>query len=123
MKFDARDHEAFITDLNEDGFHIYSRKSADTPGFYPPPRLDYPEIDLSNLKEGDQITVRAFFCVGKVPNANIDSGLMHLDVEHVDHENKMLFGNILTELPPDFALAKNTSIELAFDEVLSVQDN
>ena len=123
MKFDARDHETFVTDLNENGFHIYSRESANTPGFYPPPRLDYPEIDLSNLKEGHRITVRAFFCVGKVPEANIDSGLMDLEVEHVDCEKKTLFGNILTELPPEFALAKNTSIELAFDEVLSVKDD
>ena len=123
MEFDAKDHEAFITDLSEDGFHIYSRKSANIPGFYPPPRLDYPEIDLSNLKEDDRITVRAFFCVGKVPTDKIDSGHMLLEVEHVDHEGKTLYGNILTELPPDFALAKNTTIELAFDEVLSVEDD
>lgn len=34
MKFDVNDHKAFFDDLTEDGFHIFSRQHAKSPGFY-----------------------------------------------------------------------------------------
>lgn len=122
MNFDAREHKAFFHDLTEDGFHIFSREHAKTREFYPNPFPDYPELDLSKIKEGDRITVRAFFSVGKTPNAEIDGGHMDLEVEHIEREEKTLMGEILTELPPAFSLSQGTSLEIAFDEVLAVQD-
>ena len=122
MTFDAREHKAFFHDLTEDGFHIFSRKHAKTPNFYPNPFPEYPEVDLSEIKEGDRITVRAFFAMDKTAMPQVDGGHIDLKVEHVDHDARTILGNILTELPPTFALAKNTSIEVDFDEVLSVQE-
>ena len=61
MSFDATDHEAFFNDLAEDGFHIFSRRHAKTDGFYPNAFPTHPELDLSDIKEEDIITVRAFF--------------------------------------------------------------
>jgi len=121
MTFDAREHKAFFEDLTDDGFHIFSREHAKTQGFYPNQFPEYPEVDLSGIKEGDRITIRAFFAMDKTATPRVDGGHVDLEVEHIDYDATTIFANILTDLPPTFALAKNTSIELAFDEVLSVQ--
>ena len=123
MKFDANDHKAFFDDVLQNGFHIFSRHCADKPEFYPHAFPAYPELDVSDIHEGDKITIRAFFPMSRTAMPRIDSGLIDLEVEHVDRDAKTLFANILTELPATFALAKGTSIELYLDEVLSVQNS
>ncbi|XZE56348.1 hypothetical protein SH139x_002452 [Planctomycetaceae bacterium SH139] len=122
MKFDARNHKAFFDDLTAEGFHIFSRLHANCSGFYPSPFPSYPEIKMSDIREDDTITIRAFFPTGKTAMPNIESGLIDLEVEYIDHAAKIVFGNILTELPAAFALSKGTTIEVNLDEVLSVQD-
>ena len=122
MKFDANDHKAFFNDLTEDGFHIFSRQHAKSPGFYPSSFPSYPELDISDIKESDTITIRLFFPTSKTSMPQIDSGHIDLEVEYVDNDAKKVFGNILTEVPATFALSKGTTIELNFDEVLFVQD-
>lgn len=122
MKFDANDHKAFFDDLTEDGFHIFSRQHAKSPGFYPNSFPSYPELDISDIKESDTITIRAFFPTSKTAMSKIDGGHIDLEVEHVDHDAKKVFGNILTELPAAFVLSKGDTMELNFDEVLFVQD-
>ncbi len=61
MKFDANDHKAFFTDITEDGFHIFGRQHAKSPGFYPNAFPSYPELDISDIKENDTVTIRVFF--------------------------------------------------------------
>ena len=121
MRFDAKHHKEFFSDLMEEGFHIFSRRYAKTPGFYPNPFPSYPELDASEISENDIITIRAFFPTDKTLMPRIDSGQIDLEVEYVDHDGKMIFGNILTELPPTFALSKGTTLELTIDEVLVAQ--
>ena len=121
MRFRADDHEVFLNDIREEGFHIFSRQHAKSPGFYPNAFPSYPEISISDIKDGDTITIRAFFPLSKAAMPQIDSGHIDLEVECVDRDAKMLFGNILTELPDNFALAKGTTIELNLDEVLLVE--
>ena len=122
MKFDANAHKAFFTDITEDGFHIFGRQHTKTPGFYPNVFPSYPELDISDIKEGDTITIRAFFPTSKKAMPHIDSGHIDLEVKYVDHDAKKVFGNILTELPAAFAISKGNSIELNLDEILFVQD-
>jgi len=122
MKFDTNDHSAFFNDLAENGFHILSRKHARSTGFYPNAFPAYPELDVSDIKDRDTITIRAFFPTSKTAMPQIDSGHIDLEVEHIDHNAKKVFANILTELPASFAFSKGTTIELDFDEVLLVQD-
>ncbi len=122
MKFDANDHKAFFNDLTDEGFHIFSRQHAQSAGFYPNAFPWYPELDISDIKDGDTITIRAFFPTSKTAIPTIDSGHIDLKVEYVDRDAKTVFGNILTELPTAFALSKGTTIEVNLDEVLSVQD-
>ena len=121
MKFQTSEHETFFNDIREEGFHIFSRQHAKKPGFYPNTIPSYPDVSISEIKDGDIITIRAFFPVSKAAMPQIDSGQIDLEVECVDHDAKTLFGNILTEFPEMFALAKGTSIELNLDEVLSVE--
>ncbi|MFN0198721.1 MAG: hypothetical protein ACKVT0_18395 [Planctomycetaceae bacterium] len=122
MTIDPRDHQEFFDDVDENRYHIFSRRNAAKPGFYPNAFPAYPEIAIEDVCEGDQITVRTFFAVGRSKPPRIDSGEMTLEVESVDREAKTLFGNILTELPATFALAKETTIELDIDEVLFVHN-
>lgn len=122
MRFDASDHKAFFDELTEEGFHIFSRRHANCAGFYPNAFPDYPKLDISDIKEGDTITIRAFFATSRTTKPKIDSGHLDLEVESIDHDAKIVFGNILTVLPAAFALSKGTTIEVNLDEVLSVQD-
>jgi len=120
VKFDAREHKEFFDDIKEEGYHIFSRQKAKTPGFYPNAFPTYPKIDILEIKENDVITIRAFFALSKNASPQIDGGHIDLEVEYVDQEAKTLFGNIITELPATFALSKGTSIELNLDEILFV---
>lgn len=121
MIFDANRHEQFFSDLANEGFHIFSRSNAKITGHYPNAFPSFPELDIANIAEGDTVTVRAFFSTSKVAPSKIDSGHMDLEVEHVDRDTQTIFGNIVTKLPPGFALAAGTTIELSLDEVLSVR--
>lgn len=122
MKFDAIKHKAFFGDLAENQFHIFSRQHAKNQGFYPNDFPSYHELDISDIEEGDTITIRVFFPTSKSAMSQIDSGHIDLEVEHVDQDAKTVFGNILTELPATFALSKGTTIEVELDEVLLRQD-
>jgi len=122
MKFDAINHKAFFDDLTENRFHIFSRKCAKNVGFYPNEFPSYDELNISDIKESDTITIRAFFPTSKKAMPQVDSGHIDLEVEYVDHHAKTLFGNILTELPATFALSKGTTIEVELNEVLFIQD-
>jgi hypothetical protein len=109
----------YHADLKEEGFHIFSKKKSKIRGFYPKefPKYDE-EIDISTLKEGDIVTARVFFLVSRDPVFRADGGYVDLEIEFIDGET--IWGNILTELPPQFPLAKGTSIELSIDEILNV---
>jgi hypothetical protein len=122
MKFDAKNHKDFFNDLTEDRFHIFSRQHAKSAGFYPNSFPSYPELDITDIKDSDTITIRAFFSTSKTAMPKIDSGHIDLEVEYVDHDAKTVFGNIVTELPATFALSKGTTIEVNLDEVLFIQD-
>lgn len=121
MMFDANRHEQFFSDLASEGFHIFSRRNAKVAGFYPNAFPSFPELDIANISEGDTVTIRAFFSMNKAAPSRIDSGHLDLVVEHVDRDAQTIFGNIVTKLPPGFALAEGTTIELSLDEVLSVR--
>jgi hypothetical protein len=121
MLFDAKNHEEFFDDIQQDGFHIFSRRHAQSAGYYPSAFPAYPHLQISDVHVGDQITVRVFFAANKAAMPRIDSGHLKLEVEFVDHDAKTLFGVILTELPAKFSLGRGTTIELDLDEVLSVQ--
>ena len=109
----------YHADLEEEGFHIFSKKKSKIRGFYPKefPKYDV-DIDLSSLKKGDIVTIRVFFLVSRDPVFQADGGYIDLEIEFIDGET--IWGNILTELPPQFPLAKGTSIELSIDEILKV---
>jgi hypothetical protein len=121
MMFDANRHEQFFSDLAKDGFHVFSRRNAKIAGFYPNAFPSFPEIDIANIGEGDTVKIRVFFSTNKATPSRIDSGHMDLVVEHEDRNTQTIFGNIVTKLPPEFALAEGTTIELSLDEVLSVR--
>jgi len=109
----------YHADLKEEGFHIFSKKKSKIRGIYPKefPKYDE-EIDISSLKEGDNVTIRVFFLVSRDPVFRADGGYIDLEIEFIDGET--IWGNILTELPSQFPLAKGTSIELSIDEILNV---
>ena len=54
----------FYSDIEKDGYHIFSIEKAKISGFYPNQFPDYPGVKLQDLRIGDRITVRAFFPIG-----------------------------------------------------------
>jgi hypothetical protein len=106
----------FFSDIKQDGYHIYSLKNAKKPNFYPPELPDYRGVALKDLKEDDIITIRVFFGIGKGKKMRVDGGHIDLRVEFVDEDR--LMGDIITELPTEFALSTGESIELFPEEIL-----
>ena len=105
----------FFSDIRKDGYHIYSLENAKKPNFYPPELPDYPGV-AQDLKEGDVITIRVFFRIGKGKNMRVDGGHIDLCVELVEKESVM--AAITTQLPKEFALHKGETIEVFPEEIL-----
>ncbi|MEN8134458.1 MAG: hypothetical protein ABFS18_02825 [Thermodesulfobacteriota bacterium] len=106
----------FHSEIEEDGYHIFSIEKAKITGFYPNRFPDYPGVKLTELSIGDRITIRAFFPVGPGEPIQIDGGYIDLEIEHVDSDH--VFGEIQTELPKEFALSNGDSLEIREDEIL-----
>ena len=117
LKFPTKPKEPpFFKELRKEGYHIYSRKNANKPDYYPNELPDYPAINLKDLKEDDRITIRVFFKIGSGKNMRVDGGYIDLEIELVEADSVM--GVILTELPEEFALGTGGSIEVFEDEIL-----
>ena len=117
VKSPSRKNEpAFIHDIKEDGYHVYSLKNAKIPGYYPPELPKYPGVRIHDLKVDDVITIRVFFKVGSGKNMRIDGGYVDLEVEHIEDQGVMAV--ILTVLPESFPLGAGHSIEVYEDEIL-----
>ena len=114
------DYSSFDSDLNNHSFHIYNKDKAKIKGFYPSKIPDdFHNLTISDINIDDIVTIRAYFLILKKPIYKIDSGKIDLQVECID--NNTIFGNILTELPSNFPLAKGTTIELDINEILYKQ--
>jgi len=107
---------SFLTDIEEDGYHIFSLDKAKSPDFYPNRFPNYPGVKVHDLAVGDRITIRAFFPVEAKDSTRIDGGYIDLEVEHIEADHVLAV--ILTELPKEFALGTGDSIEVFEDEIL-----
>jgi hypothetical protein len=112
----GKNEPAFINDIKEDGYHVYSLKNAKIPGYYPPELPKYPGVRINDLKVDDVITIRVFFKTGSGKNMRIDGGYVDLEVEHIEDQGVMAV--ILTVLPESFPLGAGHSIEVYEDEIL-----
>lgn len=117
IKFPSKKNEpAFLKDIEEDGYHVYSLKNAKTPGYYPPELPEYPGVNIKDIQVDDVITIRVFFGIGKGKKMRIDGGHINLKVEHIDGDT--VLAEILTELPGEFPLKAGGSLEIFEDEIL-----
>ncbi len=118
IKFSSsrQNEPAFLNDIKEDGYHVFSRKNAKIPGYYPKELPDYPGVSLKDLKIDDVITIRVFFGIGSGKNMRIDGGYIDLEIEHIDEDSVMAI--ILTVLPESFPLGAGHSIEVYEEEIL-----
>ena len=112
----TKNEPAFINDIKEDGYHVYSLKNAKIPGYYPAELAKYPGVRIQDLKIDDVITIRVFFKVGSGKNRRIDDVYVDLEIEHIEDQGVMAV--ILTILPESFPLGAGHSIEVYEDEIL-----
>lgn len=118
-KKNKKSSSEFNTDLEKEGYHVFAKNKSKIRGFYPNDvPCDYEEIDIIDLKKGDCVTIRVFFLISKVPVFRVDGGYVDLDIESI--ENDTIYGNILTEMPVHFPMAKGTTIELSIEEILQI---
>jgi len=117
IKFPSRKNEpAFLSDIEEDGYHIYNRNNAKTPGYYPSELPTYPGVKVKDLQLDDVVTIRVFFGIGTGKNMRIDGGHLDVKIEHIDDDGIMAV--IITKLPKEFSLQTGSSIEIYEDEIL-----
>ncbi|MBU4237534.1 MAG: hypothetical protein KKI01_14600 [Proteobacteria bacterium] len=117
IKFPSKKNEpAFLNDIKEDGYHIYSLKNAKTPGYYPPELPEYPGVNIKDIQFGDVIALRVFFGIGKGKNMRIDGGYIDVKIEHVDDGE--ILAVVLTKLPKEFSIETGSSIEIYEEEML-----
>lgn len=117
IKFPSRKNEpAFLNDIKEDGYHIFSLSNAKIPGYYLREFSKYPEVNLETLKNDDTVTIRVFFGIGTGENIPADGDYLDLKIEHIDGET--IFAIILTELPKEFPLQIGGSLKIYEDEIL-----
>ena len=105
----------FYEDIITEGYHIFSLKNAKIPNYYPDEFLDNRDISIKDLRVGDTITVRFFFRVDG-EDINADGGYMDLEVEEILHDK--VTAVILTELPEEYPLEKDDSIDVFEEEIL-----
>jgi len=121
LKFPSKQPDSpFFQDIEENGYHIFSLKNAKIPGYYPNKFPDYPGAFLKQLTIDDEITVRVFFKIGDGDNIRADGGYLDLKIEGIADDHVM--AEVLTKLPPEFALGTGDSIELFEDEILNKLD-
>ena len=121
LKFPKQQEEPpFFKELRKDGYHIFSRKNAQKPDYYPKELPDFPAVNIKDLKEDERITIRVFFKIGSGKNMRVDSGYVDLEVELVEDDSIMAV--ILTDLPEEFELSNGDSIDLYADEILCKAD-
>jgi len=106
----------FYEDIITEGYHIYSLKNAQIPNYYPDEFLDDRDISIKDLKVGDTITVRVFFRIDDGEDISAHGGYMDLEVEDIFHDK--VTAVILTELPEEFSLEKDDSIDVFEEEIL-----
>lgn len=121
IKFPSRKNEpAFLGDIKEDGYHIYSLNNAKIPGYYPPELPEYPGVNIKDLKIDDVITIRVFFGIGTGKNMRIDGGHILVKIEHIDDVE--IFAVVMTKLPKGFSIETGASIEIHEKEMLYKAD-
>ena len=117
LKFPNQQKEPpFFKEVREDGYHIFSRKNVNKPNYYAPELPDYQGVKLKDLKEGDTVTIRVFFGIGKGKEMRVDGGYLDLKVEHIEDDS--VSAVIVTQLPEEFTLGTGDSIEVFHEEIL-----
>jgi hypothetical protein len=106
----------FLSDIEKDGYHIYSLLNAKTPGYYPSELPHYPGVNRDELRVDDVVTIRVFFGVGTGKHMHIDGGLLCLKIEYVDKYE--ILGAVLTQLPKEFSIQTGATIEIYQEEIL-----
>ncbi len=120
LKFPQKQQDAlFFEDIINDAYHVFSLKNVKIPNYYP---NEFPDdgdagVSIKDLKVGDTITIRVFFRIDDIgEEVQAEGGYLDLLVEHI--EDKAVIAVIFTELPEEFALATNDSIEVFEEEIL-----
>ena len=117
LKFPSQnDSFPFFKEILENGYHVFSMENAKLPDYYPNKFPDYPGVNLQHLSVGDVFTIRVFFRIGFGENVRADGGYLDLEVEHF--EDDTVFGVIVTQLPKEFPLQAEDSLEIYPDEIL-----
>ena len=112
----GKNEPAFLDDIKEDGYHVYSLKNAKVPNYYPPELHNYPGVSINSLEIDNIITIRIFFGIGKGINMRIDGEVIDLQIDEIHSES--VVATILTVLPKKFPIRTGGSIEIFENEIL-----
>lgn len=120
MELKAVDSVECFAELRRGRYHFLSRSVAGQ-NVHLNRFREHPAIVRAKLKEGSDITIRAFFAMNRTRKPRAQNRQIDREVEYVDAVNRKWFAINLTELPATFPLARSTTIELDLDELLDMQ--
>ena len=112
----GKNEPAFLDDIKEDGYHVYSLENARVPNYYPPELPNYPGVSINSLEIDNVITIRVFFGIGKGINMRIDGEVIDLQIDEIHSES--VVATILTVLPKKLPIHTGGSIEIFENEIL-----
>ena len=118
-----RNGNQFQMDLIKQKYHILNLANAKIEGYYPRELLEIIgklahfekkfKIDIGKI-----YSVRAFFAISEPIDNEVEYQSGYLDLKIIMHENQVYVGEVVTELPPMFALKKGSKIKIKKENIL-----
>ena len=117
----------FQMDLIKQKYHIFNLDNVKIKGYYPKKllkiigKLEHFEKRFK-IEIGKIYSVRAFFAISEPINNEVEYQSGYLDLKLIMHENQVYVGEVVTELPPMFALKKGSKIKIKKENILYQPD-
>jgi len=117
----------FQIDLIKNRYHIFDVNYAKVTGYYPEQLLEFvPKVESFNrdfkIEVGEMYSVRAFFALSAPVDGEVEYQSGYLDLKLMMQEKDVYIGEVVTQLPPMFALKKGSKIKISASNIFYKPD-
>ncbi len=118
---------AFQLDLIQNRYHLFNLANAKTKNYYPRHLLELmPELASFNrnfeIVVGEIYSIRAFFAISEPIENEVEYQSGYLDLKLIMKESDNFIGEVVTSLPPGFALKKGMKVNFCRENILYKPD-
>ncbi len=104
------------SDIEENGYVVFSIKKSTLPNYYPGTSNDFPGIPLKEPKVYDLITIKVFISDGTGDLPRTVDDFIDLTIKSI--VDGKVTAEVLTVLPEDFYFKTGSSMEILEEEIL-----